>query len=73
VPGLADEIENGVAVVAAVCDDVATGRQIPQDLGHDALVMCLSCSRNNADWQTIVAHTTAWILVLSPPRERPMA
>ena len=55
-PGLADEVENGVAVIAAVCDDVAPRRQVPQKLGHDALVVCLPRGQNDADRQAIVGH-----------------
>jgi hypothetical protein len=55
-PGLADEVENSVAVIAAVCDDIAPGRQIPQELGHDALVVRLACGQNDADRQAMVVH-----------------
>jgi hypothetical protein len=40
--------------LAAVCDDVR--RQVPPELGHDALVVCLPCGQNDADRQAIVVH-----------------
>src|SRR4030095_5529316 len=54
--GLTDEIENGVAVIAAVGDNVASRHQIPQEFRHDALVVRLPCAQNDANRQTIVIY-----------------
>lgn len=67
--GLTDEVENGVAVVTAVGDNVAPRRQIPQELRHDALVVSLPCGQNDANRQTIVVHDRVDLGAQSPTRE----
>jgi len=67
--GLADEVENGVAVVTAIGDDVGPGHQIPQELGHDALVVRLPRGQNDADRQSIVVHDGVDLGAQSPTRE----
>ena len=67
--GLTDEVENGVAVVTAVGDNVAPRRQIPQELRHDALVVSLPCGQNDANRQTIVVHDRVDLGAQSPTRD----
>ena len=68
-PGLADQVENSVAVIAAVGDDVASRRQIPQEFGHGALVVCLAGCKHDADGQAIFVHDRVDFRAQSPTRE----
>jgi len=67
--GLADEVENGVAVVAAVGDDIAPRHQIAQEFRHDALVVSLPCAQNDANRQAFVVDDRVDLRAQSPTRE----
>lgn len=64
----ANEVENGVAIVAAICDHVAPGRQMPQEVGHSALIVRLSCAQNNSYRQAIVIYDRVDLSAQSPTR-----
>lgn len=55
-PGSTDEIENGVAVIAPICDDIAAGSQLAQEFWNDFLVMCLTGGQDDPDGQPALVH-----------------
>ena len=54
--GLANEVEDSVAIVGPVGDDVTMGRQVFQEFGDRPLIMCLSRGQNDANWQAVIIH-----------------
>lgn len=67
-----DQLDDGAGEEAATGDDVARQGQPVNQCRKGRLAEGLAGREQEANRQTMGA-TTAWILVLSPPRERPMA
>ena len=70
--GMPDKIENGVAVVSAIGNHVRSGRHLKEEVGDGAPVVGLAAVKARRTVRPF-SPATAWILVVSPPRERLMA
>ncbi len=54
--GLMDEVENGIAVVAPISDDIAAWRQIAQERWNRGLIVGLPGGESDSDGQTVTVH-----------------
>ena len=67
-----EEFDDAAGAVAAVGDRVAGGPQSGDEAGQGGFVRGLAGVSSKRTGRP-TASATAWILVLNPPRERPMA
>ena len=70
--GRLDEVEDGPGIIAAVADEIAPAGMPSIRAGTAALSEACP-GRSTIRMGSPRPSTRAWILVLSPPRERPMA
>jgi len=72
-----EQIDDGAGAVAAVGDGIARGPQAIDEGRQRGLVGRLAGRQDQSNREAIAIDdgmdSTAWILVLSPPREQPMA
>jgi hypothetical protein len=68
-PSLTNEVENGITIVAAIGDNVASRPEVAEEAWHGALVVGLSSGENDANRQAIVVHDCVNLGAQSPTRE----
>lgn len=68
----ADHLEQGIGVVSAIGDDVAALEPV-DEVWRGFKIVRLTGGEDQPHRQAMFSSTVALILVLSPPRERPMA
>ena len=67
-----DDLDQALPIIAAVADEIAaSGERVEKRRGDGLVEAWPGLSRRRTGSPR--SSTTAWILVLSPPRERPMA